>query len=68
MKHPKAPDLPCVTVSTPDTPVYNRDLTLVRASVDDAERAALRFLIKECGWYWVEAGVLRRHRFHKEVA
>jgi hypothetical protein len=68
MKQPKAPDLPCVTVSTPETPVYNRDFEVVGPSVGDAERAALRFLVKECGWYWVQAGVLRRHRFTQEAA
>tara|TARA_B100000459_G_scaffold63246_1_gene34567 strand:+ start:3871 stop:4077 length:207 start_codon:yes stop_codon:yes gene_type:complete len=68
MEQPNAPDMACVSVSTAESPVYNRDLPLVGPSVDDAERAALRFLIKECGWYWLEAGVLRRHRFHKEVA
>jgi len=25
------------------------------------EMECLRYLVKECGWFWLEAGVLKRH-------
>ena len=63
--NPKTPpDMPCVSVSTTETPVYNRDLDgPLNVEVTLEERRALRYLVKECGWYWTEAGVLRRHFF-----
>ena len=60
----KTPDLACVTVSTTEKPLYNRDLDgPPYVAVSKEEREALRYLVKECGWYWIQAGVLRRHRF-----
>tara|TARA_B100000459_G_scaffold130712_1_gene84814 strand:- start:377 stop:589 length:213 start_codon:yes stop_codon:yes gene_type:complete len=66
---PKAPDTCCVTVSTAEKPVYNRVLDgPPYLAVSKAEREAVRYLVKECGWYWIDAGVLRRHRFIQEAA
>ena len=68
MNKPKTPQLPCVTVSTAETPVYNRSF-ITPLDVGEKEREALRFLVKECGWYWLSVGVLRRHRYiHIEEA
>jgi len=63
--NPKCPpDAVCVSVSTAEKPVYNRNLDgPLNVEVTPEERQALRYLVKECGWYWTEAGVLRRHRF-----
>ena len=63
------PDAVCVSVSTTEKPVYNRVLDgPPYVEVSKEERQALRYLVKECGWYWLEAGVLRRHRFVQEAA
>ena len=59
---PKAPDMPCVSVSTTEKPVYNRDVDCpLPMVVSDREREAIRFLVKERGWYWTQRGELRRH-------
>ena len=69
MDSTKTPHVACVTVSTAEQPVYNRDLDgPPYAEVTPEELAALRYLVKECGWYWMEAGVLRRHKFAQRVA
>ena len=63
------PHVACATVSTTEGPVTNRLSDCpIRADVSEEEQAAIRFLIKECGWYWIEAGVLRRHRYAAEAA
>ena len=68
MPAPHSVSDPCVSVSTTEKPVYNRDFGCPpHMSVTLAEREALRFLVKECGWYWIEAGVLRRHRYIQEA-
>ena len=59
----KTPHVACVTVSTAEKPAYNR-----RLDVSPEELKAIAFLVKECGWYWREAGVLRRHKFAQEAA
>ena len=56
------PPVACVTVSTAESPVYNRDLDCPPYVADSlSEKACLRYLVKECGWYWIHAGVLRKH-------
>ena len=63
------PDAPCVSVSTTDTPVYNRDLDSPLHIGDSlSEKSALRYLVKECGWYWADAGLLKKSRFGGRVA
>ena len=69
MNSTKTPHVACATVSTAEKPVYNRVLDgPPYVEVSKEERAALRYLVKECGWYWLEAGVLRRHKFVQEAA
>ena len=58
------PDAVCVSVSTAEKPVYNRDLYgPLNVDTHPGELEAIRHLIKECGWYWTDAGVMKRHRF-----
>ena len=65
----KTPHVVCATVSTTEKPAYVRDLDgPPYAAVTPQELEAIRFLIKECGWYWIEAGVLRRHKYVQEAA
>ena len=69
MNSTNPPDLPCVTVSTTEKPGYDRDLYgPLHVDVHPGELRAIRHLITECGWYWTEAGTMRRHRFTKGVA
>lgn len=59
----------CVPVSTAETQGVPMDLDgppLVGERLSEA--ACLRFLVKECGWYWLEAGNLKRSRLQREVA
>jgi len=63
------PDMPCVSVSTAESPVYNRDLDCpLHVGETLSEQACLRYLVKECGWYWVDAGVLRKARFARRAS
>ena len=68
--NPKTPpDMPRVSVSTTGMPWYNRDVEGPLANqVTPEEREAIRYLVKECGWYWTQAGVLRRHKFNRRAA
>lgn len=61
MQSSYTPDAGRVPVSTAGTPVPDWDLGCppdVGASL--SEQSCLRYLVKECGWYWLEAGVLKR--------
>lgn len=63
------PDTPCVSVLTTETPVYNRDLdSPLHIGESLSEQAALRYLVRECGWYWADAGLLKKNRFGGRVA
>ena len=49
--------------------MYNRDLNgPLNVDVAPGELDAIRHLIKECGWYWTEAGTMRRHKFGRRAA
>lgn len=64
MNPKKTPDMGCVTVSTTEKPVYNRDLGVTPdVGMSLSEQSCLKYLVKECGWYWIDAGVLRKARF-----
>ena len=65
----KTPHLDGVSVSTTETPVYNRDLDCpLHIGESLSEQAALRYLVRECGWYWADAGLLKKNRFGGRVA
>ena len=60
----KTPPLGGVPVSTAEKPVYNRDLdSPLPLGESLSEKACLRYLVRECGWYWLDAGVLKKQRF-----
>ena len=69
LKMPKPCSGLCVPVSTAETQGVPMDFDgppLVGERLSEA--ACLRFLVKECGWYWLEAGNLKRSRLQREVA
>ena len=64
MRPESTPHTVGVTVSTTEKPVYNRTLDgPLNVEIGPEEREHLRALVKLYGWYWTEAGVLRRHKF-----
>ena len=69
LKRPNTPPVRGVPVSTANTPVYNRDLDSPLHVGDSlSEQSCLRYLVKECGWYWADAGLLRKTRFGGRAA
>jgi len=63
------PDVPCVSVSTAvkRDPITGLELSNTYGT-SLSEQSALRFLIKEHGWYFREPGVLRRRWNTQEAA
>ena len=57
----KTPHVPCVPVSTAETPVHDSDLDRSTTYGEPmSEASAIRHLIKNCGWIHLEPGVIRR--------
>jgi len=51
--------LPCVTVSTTETPVSDRVFTKTTGSVTAMERRLIRALVKEYGWRTTQQGIIK---------
>lgn len=65
---PDTPQVPCVPVSTSETQASKDEISgSTTYGLALSEQAAIRYLIKECGWRTASAGVLQRGWSVKEV-
>ena len=66
---PDTPLVPCVPVSTADTAESQLDISVnTTYGMPLSEKAAIRYLVKECGWRVAAPGVLQHGWRVKEVA
>lgn len=66
----QAPDVPCVPVSTAETPDPHRDLgDNAKYGMALSEQAAIRYLTVHCGWMTIRPGcIARRWKTAQEAA
>jgi hypothetical protein len=66
---PNTPPVPCVPVYTAETAESLADISVnTTYGMPLSEKAAIRYLVKECGWRVAAPGVLQHGWRVKEVA